>query len=90
MAVGKYRLKKTIYHDGGICVGLAKDYMAQGQNLVTILQKDKEGNLKYPGTYEVSSNIITQYPLKAFGKMPPQYFVPFEALKKVRVEQLGF
>lgn len=79
---GKYRVKKTIYHAGAECVGLAEAYLAP-ENEVTILQKNREGNLKYPGVWVISGKDARNWPLKSFGGMPAQYFVPIEALKKV-------
>lgn len=81
--IGKYRLSKTLYFLGNECVGLNKNYMAEGKNFVTILQKNRKGDLKYPGLYTINSSLIQQYPCKSFKTSPLQYFVPIEALQKV-------
>lgn len=80
--IGKFRIKKIFYGLGYPAVGLAADYVADGQNLVTILN-EKQGKLTHPGMYEISGADIRQHPLKQFKGVPAQYFVPIVALKKV-------
>lgn len=86
MAQGSFRLNKTLWHDGAECVGLRESYVVDGINKVVILAKDKEGRLKHNGVWTILGSDIRQWDLKAYGNMPPQYFVPIDALRKVRQE----
>lgn len=81
---GKFKVNKTLYQAGlGECVGLAVEYVADGINTVTILAKDKNGQLKYPGLWQINGDDIREWPRKQFGNFPEQYFVPVKALTKI-------
>jgi len=81
--IGQFKVKKVFYGLGYPAVGLAKDYVVDGINSVTILATDKNGKLSHPGLFEISGNDIRSYPLKQYTGVPPQYFVPIDALKKI-------
>lgn len=85
--IGQYRLKKTIWHNATVCVGLAEDYVADGRNTVVIQETwkrgDRAGKPKHPGVYEITGDEIRKYPVEIYKGMPPQYFVPLSTLRPV-------
>lgn len=76
MAKGAFRISRTFHG----CVGLAKDYVVEGINTV-VIKEEKNGELLYPGIYEVHSDDIKTCRLQKFGSYPEQYLVPVRYMK---------
>ena len=86
--IGQFKVKKTMWHNGAVTVGLAADYVADDRNTVMIMDIYKRtGKLKHPGLFEISGDDIRDYPITTkYPGQPPQHFVPLVALHRVGEE----